>query len=330
MSVRRRILVSLLLVAVAAAVIIVFILTQSIRNADLVVGSEDVPFGVPGHDLAFMSNRAGAWDIFLLAADGTLSNLTAEMPEAHDVFPSWALDGGQINFLSNRLSAAEMGPTQVNPDGSDLRSLNILQAVFTLVQEQRFDWDPAWSPDGKTLLWSSLRDLNLEHYIIALDVEFTIDNAQRLTNSGARDWFGAWSPDSTRITRSTDSNGNEDIYLYTLATNADTRLTDSEWDEIRAAWSLDGTTLLYIFDENDALLQGVLNLYLMNPDGSEKRAVADTVFNGGAVWSPDGTQIAYISNEMGNWQVYVMDADGTNKRRITEGDSDALYPVWRP
>jgi TolB protein len=327
MNVSRRVILSLLLLIIAAAALIIFLLTQNIRNADLVVG---VPLGVPDHDLAFMSNRDGAWDIFLITADGTLTNLTPDMPAAHDIFPTWALDGGQLNFLSNRLSATEMGPTQVKPDGSDLRSLNVLQAIFTLVQEQRFDWDPMWSPDGKTLLWSSLRDLNLEHYIIALDTAFTIENAQRLTDSGARDWFGAWSPDSTRITRNSDINGNEDIYLHTLATNTDTRLTDDAWDEIRAVWSMDGETLLYIFDENDALLQGIVNLYLMNPDGSEKRPIGDTLFIGGAVWSPDGTQIAYMSNETGSWQIYVMNADGTNKRRITEGDTDALYPVWRP
>ncbi|MCU0511871.1 MAG: hypothetical protein MUE40_04795 [Anaerolineae bacterium] len=322
MTRRRLFLLALLLLA--AGGMSIYLLTGSLRSAPLTIGS-----GTPGRDLALMSDRDGSWDIFLLAGDGTLTALTPD-DAAHDYFPSWALDGGQINFLSNRLNPAELGPSQVNADGSNLQNLDVLSAVMSLAMSRRFDWDPAWSPEGGRLLWSSLRDLNLELYLIDLSQPFDIASATRLTDSGARDWFAAWSPDGTRITRAADTAGNEDLYLYDLASGRDTRLTDSPWDDLRAAWALDGSDLLYIADENDALLRGQITLYRMQPDGSDRRPAGDTPFTGGAVWSPDGRQVAYMDNAGGEWQIIVMDVDGSNRRRVTPPGANYLYPVWRP
>src|SRR5262245_20949985 len=40
--------------------------------------------------------------------------------------------------------------------------------------------------------------------------------------------------------------------------------------------------------------------------------------DGNARWSPDGKKIAFISTRSGNWDLYVMDADGTNVQRVTD------------
>ncbi len=47
-------------------------------------------------------------------------------------------------------------------------------------------------------------------------------------------------------------------------------------------------------------------------------------------WSADGSQILYQSNESGSWQIYVMNADGTGIRQLTDHDSNNNYPDWSP
>lgn len=322
---------------------VLFLLSEQIRNAPLATSdtvqlevtveaetSDVIPMGAPGRDLALMTNRAGNWDIATIAADGTLTILTGDNTTTHEYFPSWSMDGKQMNFISNRLSSAEVGPSQINADGTNLENLTVVSAIFSLASSGRFDWDPSWSPDGTQLLWSSVRDINLELYLIPTATDFTISNATRLTNSGARDWFGAWSPDGKSVLRSSDASGNEDVSLITLETGEETVLAATEWDEVRPAFSLDGETVLYVLDENDKLLEGEMNFAVVPSAGGTSAALGTEPFAGAPVWTPDGTQVAYMSNENGRWQVYVMNTDGTNKRRITPDDGDYVYPVWRP
>lgn len=345
---RKRLVLTLIFALVALAGLVTGGLMFANRNATLQVGSgrpgdapaladitpetsEGIPFAPPPATLAFSSDSAGSWDVYRLDRDGTLQNLTNDGSGAHHYFPSFALDGGMLNFISSR-GNNELVPTQVKPDGGDLRTLSILQAIFTMVGEGRFDWDPVWSPRGEKLLWSSLRDFNLELYVIDNVGTLNLANATRLTRDGGRDWFGAWSPDGARIAFASDRNGNEDIYVMNADGTGLTRLTDSPFDDLRAMWELDGTRLLYAHDaDNTALLSGRVVLWGVDlAQDTPTPAPLEGVFKGAAVWSPDGQHVAYVSNETGNWHVYVMNADGTNVRRVTDGDGNHLFPVWQP
>lgn len=342
MRIRARLgLIGVLVVVVIIGALL--FVTEQIRNAPLATSDTEqrtvtvepeagdvIPMGAPGRDLALMTNRAGSWDIATIAADGTVAILTGDNTTTQEYFPSWSMDGKQMNFLSTRLDAAELGPSQINADGTGLENLTVISAIFSLASSGRFDWDPSWSPDGTQMLWSSVRDLNLELYLIPTDKDFTMSNAARLTNNGARDWFGTWSPDGKSVLRSSDASGSEDITLMTLETGAETLLASTDWDEVRPVFSLDGATVLYVLDENDELLTGAVNFVVMPAAGGASTPLGADVFSGAPIWTPDGSQVAYMSNESGRWQVYVMNTDGTNTRRITPDDADYVYPVWRP
>jgi TolB protein len=48
------------------------------------------------------------------------------------------------------------------------------------------------------------------------------------------------------------------------------------------------------------------------------------------VWSPDGSSIAFASNRDEKWEIYVMNADGTEPRRLTDISGDNVAPSWSP
>lgn len=339
---RRRMVLSVVLVALVVLVMAVAIFSMSLRSGTLAlqnraIGAEQagdaqadvIPFAPPPAALAFSGDAAGSWDIYILEVSGDLRNLTDDDAQYHDYFPSFSLDGQRINFIANR-GEDVMGPSQVNPDGTGLRSLTILGAVLTLFGEGRLDWDPAWSPGGDRLLWSSLRDLNLELYAIPTAAEFVVANATRLTSSGSREWFGAWSPDGQSVLYQSDRDGKENLYIMAAGGSANRALTATEWDDVHGMWSLDGQQVLYLYNEADARLPaGDLNLHIINADGTDARPF-EGVFVGDPVYAPGGEQLAYVSNESGRWQIYVMNADGTNRRRVTPDDGNYLFPVWVP
>lgn len=310
------------------ALIFVFVLILIIVISGLFIynrlQTDPIPIGAPSGELAFISDRSGRWEIYILDADGVERSLTSA-GDGQDYFPSWSFEGDMINFLTSR--TGEMGPAQVRPDGADLRTLSVAGAILALFGEGRLDWDPAWRPGGEQVGWASLRDLNLELYLADNDGE----NRTRLTRDPARDWFLAWSPDGDRITFSSDREGHENVYLMDIDTQAITQLTDAPADDIRAVWSLDGDTILFVSERDNPLPTGVLDLFLMNPDGSEQRRLGETdIFRGDPTYSADGEQVAFMSNEEGTWSLYLMDADGGNVRRLTATDANDLFPVWRP
>lgn len=76
---------------------------------------------------------------------------------------------------------------------------------------------------------------------------------------------------------------------------------------------------------------GNLEIYLMNPDGSQPMNLTnhpdtDTF----AAWSQDGTKIAFVSRRDGNNEIYVMNADGSNPTNLTNHPDSDYFPVWSP
>lgn len=152
----------------------------------------------------------------------------------------------------------------------------------------------------------------------------------------------AWSPDGKKT--AFISNRNLDNALYTM--NADGSnvqlVTDKVLNPGGLAWSPGGGKI--------ALCGGVGitiepnkpfgDIYLVNVDGSElTKLTNDSGVNGSPTWSPDGKQIAFGSNRDpdGRQKIWVMNADGSNQRRLTDihntGNPNfysAGMPSWSP
>jgi TolB protein len=70
----------------------------------------------------------------------------------------------------------------------------------------------------------------------------------------------------------------------------------------------------------------------MDPDGSGRAAVTDAPTNDvvDPVWSPDGTKIAFTVYSGSSWDVYVVNADGSEQRALANSPLDETGPEWSP
>ena len=334
--IRRYIVI--LIVIVLILVIAAYSFAKNTQNTPLVLGGQNADQSnleqngnVLPRDLLMTSETDGNLDIFLFGTDGSFTNLTDDGSSAVDMIGTWSMDGQTIQFLSNRRDINHLGPTTLKIGGGELKTMSVLEAVFLLFRDKAFDWDPSWSPDGSNLLWASLRDLNLELYSIASDVEVNLSNARRLTSGSERDWFHAWSPDGSKIAYSSDITGNEDIYVMDFRTGISEQLTNDPNDDSRPVWTRDGNQILFVSERDVPFISGGLRLYIMDVDGSNQQILPDDmIVEAGAVWSPGASHIAYFSNKSGNWHIYVEQSDGSNARQLTQGSGNYLLPVWRP
>ena len=131
--------VAVLLIVVIAAAIVIY---QQLNKKTPEVKTEG--------ELAFMSDRTGNWDIFLLDKDENLVKLTADSA-AHEFFANFTFGGDVLNLYST--DSADINPATVNADGTDFKSMNFIVASMNAVQNGLIDWDPAWAPGGEQMVW---------------------------------------------------------------------------------------------------------------------------------------------------------------------------------
>jgi Tol biopolymer transport system component len=133
----------------------------------------------------------------------------------------------------------------------------ILQTGRRLTDDDYYDYDIAWSPDGSQMAFVSNRDLNFEIYL--LDTTGVNQNIRRITNHLSPDRHPTWSRDGQWLAFASERDGNSEIYVVSVNGGEPRRVTDNESRNLEPAWSPDGTHIAYLAD-------GVITL--VRPDGS--------------------------------------------------------------
>lgn len=182
----------------------------------------------------------------------------------------------------------------------------------------------SWARDARSLLVSVL-----ETNATPEGFEYRV---QRLTldpptieplSAGPRDLWTSWSPDGSRIAFASGPGEAADVFLMSADGASPTRLTDDPANDTQPAWSPDGRRIAFVSNR-----EGTDQLFVMAADGSGQTRIGAAE---GEVqtpsWSPDGKKIAYFEIDAdGQNHVYVMNSDGTGRRRLATG----LWPSWSP
>src|ERR671923_7810 len=154
------------------------------------------------------------------------------------------------------------------------------------------EMSPQWSPDGKRILFRALpNDRQFPN-----DADVYVMNAdgsqvRELTFSNAFDGDPTWSPDGKKIAFESQRDGNSEIYTMNAAGSGQTRLT------------------------NDAGKVADISLDFVHADPA---------------WSPDSKKIAFASTRDGDYEIYTMNANGSDQTNLSENAALDALPTWSP
>ena len=284
------------------------------------------PMGGGTGQIAFVSDRTGVPQIFLLNVDGSAEWPITNFPEGA-CQPDWSPDGLHLVFVSpcNLDEDVHRGASLFisNVDGTDLRQLPT---------EAGGDFEPAWSPDGKTIVFTSLRDGYMQLYSINLED----DAVTRLTHTDktVETRQAAWSPFGNLIAYAAKRYGAYQIWTMTNLGQAPQRLTVSGptyWD-ILPVWSPDGTAVYYNqhYADKNALVW-LMKIYYVDRGKAGTRVDAGMLPVMDIDYSPDGFWMSFVSvDEAGNSDIYIMSTAGAVRTRLTRDPGADVEPVWRP
>ena len=194
----------------------------------------------------------------------------------------------------------------------------------------------AWSPDGSQLLFTNFRGgYNIEPADLHI---FTLaDDTMRLLvadGSGNINLPGAaWSAATGQITFASSREPHDEIFIIAAGgqTGDETAVTTRPaLVAYEATFSPDGTWIVFESHELDVEDGGVITRYKVDGSGAYEPL---TDADGDARqpnWSPAGDLILYQQFANGQWDIWVMDTDGGNKRQLTAGVGDKTDASFSP
>jgi Tol biopolymer transport system component len=281
----------------------------------IVDGLGDIPISFnwspDGSQLAFTLLNSGQYNLYLVDLSSRetrllLSGLPISAP------PSWSPDSRGFVYAASALDIciyilANARSHCLGTDGESLAS-------------------PQWSPDGSTIAFTGFRQL----YTATLDQFMRGEyRPQSVLPPLVRSL--AWSPSGERLAFTAEPGAVDVRHVFLLeTTTADTpalRNLTAPTAAYRSglSWAPDASRLVY-----NMQFGRVFDVYLYDfGTQTEINLTTDVAFEGGAAWSQDGQQLAYISDRSGSPAVYVQRARA-DAQPVRVGRAVSYSVAWRP
>lgn len=268
--------------------------------------------GVALSKIAFISNRTGAKEVWMMDYDGYNQHAVTNY-HSLALTPRLSPDGARIAFTSYASGSPHIYIHSLDTN----RRLNFRNYAG-------LNTTPAWSPDGTKLAFCSSMTGDPEIYV----VDVGGGNLKRLTHTPGVDISPAWNPKTgTQIAFVSDRSGGPQIYLMEADGSNVRRLVSGGGQAVEPSWSPNGQMIAFSWQK-----EGGTNydIYVMDvATGQTVQLTHDTGRNVQPSWSPNGRQIVFQSNRSGSDQIWVMMADGSDQRQVTTQGSNTA-PNWGP
>ena len=318
-------------------------ITDSIGTGDRLLSRQKYPgawgeLSPSGNRLVYSSSRGhnDNWDIYVSDADGS-DELRLTHSAYNDLSPSWNHDGTRIVFTSDADGDYEIYSMNANGSGKT-----------KLTDNEYTEGYPHFNPNGTGIVFSSNKDGNYEIY--------TMDdngaNWVRWTNNEFRDDAPRWNRSGDKFVFHSNRDEKYNIYSVDVSTGQLQQMTQAPVDERYADWSPNGESIvfsrevgpnqeeLFIYSEDQGVRQltesGGKKIFArwIGPSVSETNSsivsrnfsIKDISAN---FWKQYGRQV-FTSNEIGDYDIYVMNLDGSVSDRLTDSGSSEIQPSLSP
>jgi TolB protein len=192
---------------------------------------------------------------------------------------------------------------------------------------------PAWSPDGRRLLFARHTPDGANIWQYVLDRDMPGSAPRRLTGRKEPEYHGTFAPDGRHVLfvaiTLSGTQGNLDIAqidadggsLKTIAGDRG-KLSHQDWP----AWSPDGRRFAF-----SSTHEGNQEIYTARADGSDLvRLTQNPGVDSHPCWSPDGRSVAFATDRWGGLELAAAAPDGTNLVRLTRSPGLDDYPSYSP
>lgn len=331
------------------------------------LGGSHLPNWSPdGTQIAFHSFRDGNFHIWTINADGTnLQQLSKGSFDYRE--PFWSHDGKRIICSSDRegnydlweINLETKGWKQItstagdeyypaySPDGKEIAFVNGFSGLSRMDAEGRISSPfnltgqigmPLWSTDGKSIIVHTIQDGSTHQLQVSVSQE-TVDTLE----TESKDIFpfrGSWYSDN-EIIYTADGK----ICRRLLGTSKHIDIDFTAYLELHRD---PYTRKTYDFDAQGSKVPLGIRSPEISPDGKQvvfsalgdiwiqeigadaRKITDDSFVDLDPTWSPDGTQIAFVSDRRGTMDLWVHRLETGVERRLTRGKDGIIYPSWSP
>jgi len=270
--------------------------------------------GINQTKLAFSSDRRGerSKEIYIMDYDGFNQRpLTAN--RSLNLTPTWAPSGRALAYVSYRTGTPALHLAHIYEGRGELIETGAGMAI-----------NPSWSPDGSRIAFTSTADGNSELYLVNSDG----GGLRRLTDHPGIDTSPCWSPTGREIAFTSDRTGAPQIYaMDTDGLNLRRISYEGSYND-SPSWSPSRQYSELTFASR--IERGPFDIVVYDFQTRQTRQLTTgRGSNENPGWSPNGLHIVFTSSRSGSDQIWTMNRDGSNQKRLTR-DGNNKTPQWGP